>query len=140
MDNLKLTRLDKFNQFISNLEEKYQCAILLEKKIIANGTLQVTAYAHGKGFGGSDKYIHHVKQSLIPQEILDSIPITKDYSVNNPPCKVCGVRGTELHHWLPQHLSDEANKWPTDYLCRPCHLFWHSIILQHRGPNGHKHN
>lgn len=130
-----------FQTFIADLEKKHGCDILLEKKVIANGTIQVTAYAHQTaGSYCRDKYIQHVKQSIIPQEILDSIPISKDYSRDNPPCAVCGARGTELHHWLPQHLSDKANFWPTNYLCRPHHLYWHRIILKHRGQNGYTHD
>lgn len=122
-------KLKKFNELLANLETKYRCPILLEKKIIANGTLQITAYA-------DNKYVQHIKQAIIPKFVLDNIPITQDYRQNNPPCAVCGVLGTELHHWMPQHLSPDAYKWPTSYLCRMHHLEWHNTIIRHLGNGG----
>ena len=45
-------------------------------------------------------------------------------------CRHCGIRGSEEHHWAPKALfrSDEAEKWPKDYLCVPCHKIWHKTI------------
>lgn len=44
-------------------------------------------------------------------------------------CRKCGHLGAELHHWAPYHLfGDEADQWPTDYLCRPCHRRWHDLV------------
>ena len=45
-------------------------------------------------------------------------------------CRHCGTRGSEEHHWAPKALfgQDEAEKWPKDYLCVPCHLLWHKTI------------
>lgn len=51
------------------------------------------------------------------------------------PCEVCGSTGqTELHHWAPFHLfGDEADKWPTSLLCRPCHVRWHQTVTPNMG-------
>ena len=45
------------------------------------------------------------------------------------PCSVCGNLGAENHHWAPVGIfGDEADKWPTDYLCKTCHDRWHSMV------------
>lgn len=46
------------------------------------------------------------------------------------PCEVCGTKGTtEVHHWAPRHLfGDDADRWPTGNLCRPCHVNWHQRV------------
>lgn len=42
-------------------------------------------------------------------------------------CEVCSARGVELHHWAPREwFADECEKWPTGYLCPPCHRYWHT--------------
>jgi 5-methylcytosine-specific restriction endonuclease McrA len=50
-------------------------------------------------------------------------------------CVVCGNYGAELHHFAPQSLArnfgDNWPKWPTAYLCRPCHDLWHSTVTPH---------
>ena len=47
--------------------------------------------------------------------------------MDQPRCAKCGVRGAEEHHWAPQAMfgKDEANRWPKDFLCKPCHDEWH---------------
>ena len=45
----------------------------------------------------------------------------------NPLCERCGAAGTELHHYAPRSLFDDADDWPTGYLCRPCHTKWHQL-------------
>ena len=33
------------------------------------------------------------------------------------PCHKCGsYAGTELHHWAPRHLFDDADDWPQSFL------------------------
>jgi hypothetical protein len=38
----------------------------------------------------------------------------------------------EYHHMAPQSPAyfgpDEADRWPTAWLCRPCHERWHTIV------------
>ena len=47
--------------------------------------------------------------------------------MDQPRCAKCGVRGAEEHHWAPQAMfgKAEADRWPKDYLCKPCHDEWH---------------
>lgn len=116
-----------YEALIAKIEQQHG-PVLLEKKIMANGGTQVTAYANGH-------YIQHIPLNLIPADILNTIQISHDYRANNPPCAHCGAIGTELHHWAPQHLFTDAHLWPTAYLCEKCHKLWHSIIVNHRGPS-----
>ena len=50
-------------------------------------------------------------------------------------CEVCGSKvGIHLHHWAPLHLfGNEAHKWPTSFLCQPCHSRWHSTVTPRMG-------
>lgn len=58
------------------------------------------------------------------------------------PCRRCGsFQQIEQHHWMPEYLFElmsdkekEDGRWPTDYLCRSCHMNWHRIVT----PNMHK--
>ena len=44
-------------------------------------------------------------------------------------CEVCSSEGAELHHWAPFHLFGiQSDRWPTSYLCPPCHKRWHDIV------------
>lgn len=45
------------------------------------------------------------------------------------PCERCGsLDGSELHHWAPRHLFEDADEWPTSHLCRRCHMKWRRIV------------
>jgi hypothetical protein len=60
---------------------------------------------------------------------VTQFPVIDDRTSSRPPCRVCGARGSELHHWAPRALfGDEADVWPTDFLCRRCHTRWHTAI------------
>lgn len=50
-------------------------------------------------------------------------------------CEVCGsAAGIHEHHWAPFYLfGKEAAKWPTSFLCQPCHLRWHSMVTPRMG-------
>lgn len=51
------------------------------------------------------------------------------YATNIEVCEVCGSVGAEFHHWAPYHLfGQEANRWPTSYLCVECHNRWHKTV------------
>ena len=41
-----------------------------------------------------------------------------------------GKMGGSAHHWAPVHLfgGDEADRWPTGWLCQPCHTEWHRLV------------
>lgn len=43
-------------------------------------------------------------------------------------CEVCKSKGGEYHHWAPQYLFSDADKWPSSYLCRACHKKWHDLV------------
>lgn len=101
----------------------YGC-VELTKTFRADGGFHVSIKHNG----------HHVKghpffsQDALPSEIFDSLVIEDDYSLNNPPCKRCGTRGTQLHHWAPKEFFEDAEQWPQDYLCKTCHELWHNTI------------
>ena len=50
-------------------------------------------------------------------------------------CEVCGsTQSVHEHHWAPFHLfGAEAAKWPTSFLCQPCHSRWHSVVTPRMG-------
>ena len=49
-------------------------------------------------------------------------------------CVVCGAIGAELHHFAPFHLfGSDSGRWPTAYLCVPCHVRWHQLVTPHMG-------
>lgn len=45
-------------------------------------------------------------------------------------CAHCGARGVEVHHWAPEAIfgKEECEKWPKDFLCKPCHDLWHAKV------------
>lgn len=53
---------------------------------------------------------------------------------NNNPCEHCGnTNGTQLHHWAPRRLfPNDADNWPTSWLCTTCHTQWHQTIRNHQ--------
>lgn len=58
---------------------------------------------------------------------LDSLPVLAD-NRKATACAHCGSPDDiELHHFAPKHLFDDADRWPTAYLCRPCHQEWHRV-------------
>jgi hypothetical protein len=61
---------------------------------------------------------------------LDALPIGIDERPCNPPCVRCGGFGTELHHFAPRALfgQEEADLWPTAWLCSGCHDYWHRMM------------
>lgn len=44
-------------------------------------------------------------------------------------CARCGANdGVEEHHWGPRAIFNDADSWPTDWLCPMCHRDWHRTI------------
>jgi hypothetical protein len=43
-------------------------------------------------------------------------------------CAVCGDRAVEMHHWMPRGISNDADSWPKDYLCKKHHDLWHRLV------------
>lgn len=72
------------------------------------------------------KYISH---DLIRKENIDieQLPIAISY-VGTEVCAVCGEPGTEYHHFAPRYLFDDADRWPTAYLCKKHHKEWHDKV------------
>jgi len=57
----------------------------------------------------------------------ESLPLFEDYSIGAEPCAVRGCTniGTEYHHFSPRHIFEDADDWPTGYLCKEHHKEWH---------------
>lgn len=55
---------------------------------------------------------------------------TADTNKRRPqPCRRCGATtGSELHHWAPRAIFEDADWWPQDYLCVTCHRTWHQAM------------
>ena len=64
---------------------------------------------------------------------IDKLPVINDYRNGGTPCAVCGAPGTEYHHWAPRHLFENAESWPTSYLCREHHSYWHRLVTPDMG-------
>lgn len=60
-------------------------------------------------------------------ENWDSLPLLEDFTTDAYPCcvKGCTNQGSELHHFAPRHLFDDANSWPMGFLCAKHHREWH---------------
>lgn len=59
---------------------------------------------------------------------ITDLPIVEDRRLDVPPCRRCGQRGTELHHFAPKELFDDHDLWPMDWLCQSCHVRWHQVM------------
>ena len=52
------------------------------------------------------------------------------------PCERCGSElGSQLHHWAPYAIFDDADSWPRSWLCPECHSAWHTAM---RAASGHR--
>jgi len=72
----------------------------------------------------STNYVSKRDLSFFAADLIDVV----HYSKHLKSCEVCGDAGAELHHYAPQYLFDDADKWPTGYLCIPCHIKWHKLV------------
>lgn len=63
---------------------------------------------------------------------LEDIPVVRDDRELVPPCERCGALGAERHHWHPSAIDgkEEADNWPTGWLCTKCHNLWHLRIIR----------
>jgi len=61
---------------------------------------------------------------------VDDLPVSRDDS-RMTRCIHCGARGAEYHHWAAQAIFEDADAWPGDYLCQPCHAVWESGMALH---------
>ncbi len=70
---------------------------------VANGVLQVWRRCDGCGLNrlGPGKWVPH--EYLRERGIdIEGLPVVNDEVRRRPPWRVCGARGTELHHWAPR--------------------------------------
>jgi len=57
---------------------------------------------------------------------LDALPVWDAHREVNVCCyEGCGRTDTELHHFAPRHLFEDAHNWPVMPLCREHHALWH---------------
>ena len=60
----------------------------------------------------------------------------RNNATSNPtePCSRCGATtGTELHHWAPKAIFNDADDWPMSPLCPTCHRTWHQAMRDAAG-------
>ena len=83
----------------------------------------------------ADAPIKFISHKLIKQRQIEikSLPAVRDYHELEH-CAVCGSAGTEYHHFAPRHLfGEEADNWPTAYLCKKHHDTWHDLVTPNMG-------
>jgi hypothetical protein len=115
-------QLDAWTGYMNQLNQLQQYGhIEITKTVMSSGKFHITATSNGR-------YLKYISKGNIPPEYLASLSAGADYSLNNPPCKRCGAIGTELHHWAPKELFEDAEQWPQDYLCPNCHYRWHKTV------------
>ena len=77
----------------------------------------------------------HVHRKALPDDI-EWLPLCRDnYQPPSEECPRCHrIDYLEQHHWAPYHLfGQDADNWPTGWLCKSCHTEWHRIVT----PNMH---
>lgn len=120
-----LQELTDWTNYARQLNElKHYGHIELTKMVKADGDYHVSIKYNGQHIKGHPFF----SQKAIPSEIFDNLTIEDDYSENNPKCARCGGRGTQLHHWAPKELFEDAEDWPQAYLCRIHHKEWHDKL------------
>lgn len=71
----------------------------------------------------------NIKQAFLSKKDynVDELPLFEDYMVDAHGCEVLGCtnRGSEYHHFAPRHLFEDADLWPTAWLCLEHHREWH---------------
>lgn len=106
---------------------RYRCSktsevAALGKIVCSNGAIQYKAYCLECGGKGAP-FTYGEVDGLDP----DRIPILRSHDV--VPCERCGSEeGSEVHHWAPIHLFEDAEDWPMSHLCRKCHMEWHRVV------------
>lgn len=105
---------------------RHKDAYIIVKTIINNGSIQVRQRCEqcGELFGGP---LPHANFEI------DEMPF---YETGYPKteCAVVGCTNTdvELNHYFPRALArkvgEDADGWPTGYLCRYHHRLWHRNV------------
>ena len=69
---------------------------------------------------------------VIRKYLADSLGVTRESrDVGEAKCAVryCTSMETELHHFAPRNMfPDDADDWPTAYLCKVHHHLWHERV------------
>jgi hypothetical protein len=108
-------------------QHRYSCSRLCEiaglgKVVCANGSTQYKSYCMECGGRGGNLLHSDVAGLDQPR-----IPILSEKEI--VPCERCGsMDGSEVHHWAPMHLFDDAEGWPKSHLCISCHREWHAKV------------
>lgn len=117
-------------KFAGCVQCKDKTKFRLHRQLFMNGSdhfLWVCSICQRKNPDNKGLYIAREKvEAFLSPDDIDNLPVIMPDLFNR--CAVCGSRGTELHHWMPQALSPDANSWPKDYLCKRCHDKWHKIV------------
>lgn len=109
---------------------------VLHQQIFVSGSINflwVCSFCETRNPGRGNKFFipHDTIKKHLTQEQIDALPkLLPDLMVR---CARCGHRECELHHWAPQHLFDDSEDWPKDYLCRDCHDLWHKVVTPNMG-------
>ena len=103
----------------------------LRQTISAGGQVQVGWVCRSCASPVMDRrgrqYIPHDELRAAGIEPAD-LPIQHNYS-RDTRCIHCGTRGAQVHHWAPRAIfGSDADLWPTDMLCQPCHDEWHARL------------
>lgn len=102
----------------------------LVRAISPNGAARVyhQCRACGENTFKPARWLSHnrVRWALVTGNV-DELPIVEDQR-GGMRCEVCDVAEGEWHHWAPQAMFPDADKWPMSYLCRPCHKRWHQTV------------
>jgi hypothetical protein len=115
--------------------------VKLRRRINGNGSTAVIWYciACNKGAEINEPPIKHEQVKALLAEYgktINDLPTITDYTIDSPPCIICGARDTEFNHWLPQMFAeapDIAPEWDAwanvgAPLCRHHHAIWHRIV------------
>jgi len=120
------------------LQEAFFCPhadALLMRVRSGNGAERLTMWcrdcqhhvADEKGFAGkwiakADPQIAHVPYDSIPFLEQDRF-----WRRCQGPCRQ--ITECEYHHFAPRkYFADEADNWPTGWLCDSCHDRWHALV------------
>lgn len=91
--------------------------------ICGSGVIQPKVLCHGCGHVSGA-----ISKSALATVLIAEcdLPVLRDHR-DGTPCERCGdIDGVELHHWAPRAVfDDEADDWPTSFLCPRCHNVWH---------------
>lgn len=123
------------------------CELRLRALVARNGVRQYAIFCTNTMHRGSFMPKRIAQSIAEPYGLtVEDIPVMRDNRAGccdgsgcvncaPSPCEHCGsTMRVELHHWAPYHLFDEdADNWPTAWLCRTCHQQWHRIVT----PNMH---